>query len=459
MGRNLALNIESRGYRVAVWNLEPEWVKDFIDEHPGTAFEGTTTFEAFAAALERPRRIMMMIPAGKPVDATIAEAPAAARAAATWSSTAATRGSRTPGAAKRSCGRPGFISSAAACRAGKKGARHGPSLMPGGPNEAWPIVRDVLEAIAAKTEAGPCVTHVGPDGAGHFVKMVHNGIEYGDMQLIAESWDVMRRGLGHDGAADRRRVRRLERRPARVVPVELSAQVCRTIDPETGQPLVDVVLDKAGPEGHRALDVAGRARSGRRDPDHCRGDRRPRAVEPEGRARRGGAASCRALRRRTSTAPRIRSRWSTTCTTRCTPRASAPTRRAWRSSAPAPIATSGTWTWRRSGASGRAAASSAHACSIRSVRRSATQPSLVNLLLDPALGDAVEAAQAGWRRTIARGRSRGIAAWRARGSAQLLRLATAPPRLPQNLTQAQRDAFGAHTYERIDRPGAVHSEW
>ncbi len=195
MGRNLALNIESRGYRVAVWNLETDWIGEFIGNHPGARFEGTPTFEAFTAALERPRRIMMMIPAGKPVDATIEKirplldkGDVLIDGGNSWF-----EDTRRREAALREhaihfvgCGVSG----------GEEGARFGPSLMPGGPAETWPIIRDVLEAIAARTEAGPCVTHVGPDGAGHFVKMVHNGIEYGDMQLIAEAWDVLRRGLG-----------------------------------------------------------------------------------------------------------------------------------------------------------------------------------------------------------------------------------------------------------------------
>ena len=271
MGRNLALNIESRGYRVAVWNLEPEWVKDFIDEHPGTAFEGTTTFEAFTAALEKPRRIMMMIPAGKPVDATIQKLlPLLGRGDVvidggnSWFEDTLRREAelRPAGIHFIGCGVSG----------GEEGARHGPSLMPGGPNEAWPIVRDVFEAIAAKTEAGPCVTHVGPDGSGHFVKMVHNGIEYGDMQLLAESWDVMRRGLGMTAPQTADVFDAWNAGPLESFLSELSAQ--RLPDDRSGN---RPAARRPGPrqggaEGHRALDVAGRARPGRRDPDHCRGD-------------------------------------------------------------------------------------------------------------------------------------------------------------------------------------------
>ena len=185
MGRNLALNIESHGYQVAVWNLETDWITDFISKHPDAKFEGTPTFEAFTAALSRPRRIVMMIPAGKPVDMTIDKLkPLLDRGDVlidggnSWFEDTRRREAalRPTGILFVGCGVSG----------GEEGARFGPSLMPGGADETWPIIGDVLEAIAARTEAGPCVTHVGPDGAGHFVKMVHNGIEYGDMRRCFE---------------------------------------------------------------------------------------------------------------------------------------------------------------------------------------------------------------------------------------------------------------------------------
>ncbi len=248
MGRNLALNIESRGHRVAVWNLETDWITDFIGKHPGAKFEGTPTFEQFTAALSRPRRIMMMIPAGKPVDMTIDKLkPLLERGDVlidggnSWFEDTRRREAavRPTGIHFVGCGVSG----------GEEGARFGPSLMPGGSDDAWRIIRDVLESIAARTEAGPCVTHVGPDGAGHFVKMVHNGIEYGDMQLIAESWDVLRRGLGLSAPETAEVFDKWNNGPLASFLTELTAKVCRTIDPETKQPLVEVVLDKAGQKG------------------------------------------------------------------------------------------------------------------------------------------------------------------------------------------------------------------
>ncbi|HET7620114.1 MAG TPA: NAD(P)-binding domain-containing protein, partial [Vicinamibacterales bacterium] len=182
MGRNLALNVESRGFPVAVWNLETEWTHAFMKEHHAARFTGADTLAALVQALERPRRLLMMIPAGDPVDQMIQqltplldEGDILIDGGNSWF-----QDTRRREAAMRETRRH-FVGCGVS--GGEEGARFGPSLMPGGSVEAWNRIRDVLEAIAAKTEAGPCVTHVGPDGAGHFVKMVHNGIEYGDMQL------------------------------------------------------------------------------------------------------------------------------------------------------------------------------------------------------------------------------------------------------------------------------------
>ncbi len=456
MGRNLALNVESRRYRVAVWNLEPEWVKDFLEAHPGAAFEGTTTFEAFTAALERPRRIMMMIPAGKPVDATIQKLlPLLDRGDVvidggnSWFEDTQRREAelRPAGIHFVGCGVSG----------GEEGARHGPSLMPGGPNEAWPIIRDVLEAISAKTEAGPCVTHVGPDGSGHFVKMVHNGIEYGDMQLLAESWDVMRRGLGMTAPQTADVFDAWNSGPLESFLAELSGRVCRTLDPETGQPLVDVVLDKAGQKGtgrqtsQVALDLgvaiptisaaidarvlsslkaerveAAGQLSGPAPADVYFGEDPKQVVSDLHDALFAARVCAYAQGMALIRAGSDRYKWNVDL---------AEIGRIWKGG-----------------------------CIIRArlldpVRHAfGKDPSLVNLLRDPALGDAVEAAQAGWRRTVARAAHAGLPLG-AHATALSYFDAYRSARLPQNLTQAQRDAFGAHTYERIDKPGAVHSEW
>ena len=195
MGENLALNVEDHGRSVAVWNLEPAWVDRFVAENSARQIIGTKTLPEFVHSLARPRRMLMMIKAGEPVDEMLGKlAPLL-----------------DPGDIVIDGGNSFFKDTqrrendmrgkrlnffGMGVSGGEEGARHGPSLMPGGSREAYEHVRPVLEAIAAKSDSGPCVTYVGPDGAGHFVKMVHNGIEYGDMQLIAEAYDLLRKGLG-----------------------------------------------------------------------------------------------------------------------------------------------------------------------------------------------------------------------------------------------------------------------
>jgi len=199
MGRNLALNVEEHGFPVAVWNLETDWVDSFVNENGAKQFIGTKTLEAFVAALERPRRMMMMIKAGAPVDMTLERLKPLMEAGDSVidGGNSYFKDTQRREADMKSAGL-NFVGMGVS--GGEEGARHGPSLMPGGAREAYDHLRPILEAISAKTDSGPCVTYVGPDGAGHFVKMVHNGIEYGDMQLIAEAYDVLRHALDTDAA-------------------------------------------------------------------------------------------------------------------------------------------------------------------------------------------------------------------------------------------------------------------
>jgi 6-phosphogluconate dehydrogenase len=455
MGRNLALNIESRGYAVAVWNLETDWIGDFIGKHPGANFKGTPTFEEFTAALSRPRRIMMMIPAGKPVDATIEKLQPLLESGDvlidggnSWFEDTRRREAalRPTGIHFVGCGVSG----------GEEGARFGPSLMPGGSDDSWRIIRDVLEAIAARTEAGPCVTHVGPDGAGHFVKMVHNGIEYGDMQLIAEAWDVLRRALGLSAPETADVFDKWNNGPLASFLTELTARVCRTIDPETKQPLVDVVMDRAGQKGtgkwtaQVALDLAVAI------PTIAAAiDARVLSSLKDERV-----AASKTLNGPVSTTPTQAERSQVIDDLAAALYAA---RICGYAQGMALIrAGSEKYDWHINLAEiGRIWKGG---CIIRArlldpVRHAfEVKPDLVNLLLDPAITDAVQRAEAGWRRTVKRAVDAGIpmlAHTAALGYFDSYRTA----RLPQSLTQAQRDAFGAHTYERTDRPGAVHSEW
>ncbi|PYR94889.1 MAG: phosphogluconate dehydrogenase (NADP(+)-dependent, decarboxylating) [Acidobacteria bacterium] len=456
MGRNLALNIESHGFPVAVWNLETEWTDAFLRDHAQQKFAGTRSLQELIGALERPRRLMMMIPAGAPVDQMIGQlTPLLERGDIlvdggnsyfedTRRREAAMRGN---GLDFVGCGVSG----------GEEGARFGPSLMPGGSDHAWERLRAVLEAIAAKTEAGPCVTHVGSDGAGHFVKMVHNGIEYGDMQLIAEVYDVLHRGLGLSTPEVGAIFDGWNRGPLESFLVELTAHVCRVMDPETNQPLVDVILDKAGQKGtgrwtaQVALELGvsiptigaaldGRVLSSMKD-------------ERVAAAARFGAADTKAPFASQDRARVISDLRDALHAARICSYAQG-------MALIAAGAAQYKWTidlseigriWKGG-------------CIIRAklldpVRQAfKKKPDLINLLMDATVGAEAQRAQQGWRRAVSAAALAGIPV-PALGASLAYFDSYHTARLPQNLTQAQRDAFGAHKFERVERPGFIHADW
>src|SRR5262245_13144990 len=248
MGRNLALNIEEHGFPVAVWNLETEWVDSFVREYQGKQFVGTRSLEELVRSIARPRRIMLMIKAGDPVDQTIQRIKLLLEPGDTLIDGGNSYFKDTQ---RRAEGLSGdgleFIGSGVS--GGEEGARHGPSLMPGGMLEAYKQIQPVFEAIAAKTESGPCVAYVGPDGAGHFVKMAHNGIEYGDMQLIAEAYDILRSALRLEATELADIFDEWNRGPIGSYLIEITARILRYRDQETGRPLIDLILDKAEQKG------------------------------------------------------------------------------------------------------------------------------------------------------------------------------------------------------------------
>ncbi|MET1238536.1 NAD(P)-binding domain-containing protein, partial [Enterococcus faecalis] len=196
MGKNLALNIESRGYTVALYNRTGSKTTEVVEEHPDKNFQATYSIEEFVNAIEKPRRIMLMVKAGPATDATIQEllphldkGDILIDGGNTFFKDTMRRNEELANSGIN------FIGTGVS--GGEEGALKGPSIMPGGQKEAYELVAPILEKISAKAEDGePCVTYIGPNGAGHYVKMVHNGIEYGDMQLIAESYDLMKQILG-----------------------------------------------------------------------------------------------------------------------------------------------------------------------------------------------------------------------------------------------------------------------
>jgi 6-phosphogluconate dehydrogenase len=197
MGHMLALNMERNGFHVAGYDIDAEKVKAFGTKYPGKNLAAFGALDEFLAALERPRRIMMMVPAGKPVDAAIAGIKDFLEPGDLLIDGGNTYFMDTERRSKELEAK-GIIYIGTGVSGGEQGALWGPAIMPGGQPEAWELVKPIFEAISAKAQGEPCVAYMGPRGAGHYVKMVHNGIEYGDMQLIAESYDILHRGLGLD---------------------------------------------------------------------------------------------------------------------------------------------------------------------------------------------------------------------------------------------------------------------
>lgn len=248
MGASLALNIADHGFRVAVWDRHAERIDEMHRKHGHPEVWGTESLEAFVQRLERPRKVLLMVTAGAAVDSMLerllplmAEGDVIMDAGNSWFLDTRRR--------EEQCKAKGIHFLGVGVSGGEEGARNGPSIMPGGAPSAYELVRPVFEAIAANTDMGPCVTYVGADGAGHFVKMVHNGIEYADMQLLAETYDVLRRGLGLDADALADLLSQWDHGIAGSFLLETTIKVLRQKDPETGKPLVDLVLDKAGQKG------------------------------------------------------------------------------------------------------------------------------------------------------------------------------------------------------------------
>ncbi|HFI0463772.1 TPA: NADP-dependent phosphogluconate dehydrogenase [Streptococcus suis] len=250
MGRNIALNIESRGYSVALFNRTGSKTTAVIEENPGKNLKATYSIEEFVDSLEKPRKIMLMVQAGKGTDATIEsllphldKGDILIDGGNTFFQDTIRRSEYLANSGIN------FIGTGVS--GGEEGALLGPSIMPGGQEAAYELVRPIFEQIAAKApeDGKPCVTYIGPNGAGHYVKMVHNGIEYGDMQLIAESYDLLHRGLGLSATEIGDIFTEWNQGELDSFLMEISAQIMKTVDPETGKPMVEVIMDKAGNKG------------------------------------------------------------------------------------------------------------------------------------------------------------------------------------------------------------------
>ena len=455
MGRNLALNIEEHGYPVAVWNRTTEKARRFVGENPGKRFAMAETPEELVGILERPRRIMLMVQAGAGTDAVIeqfapllSEGDVLIDGGNSWFKDTQRRSQRLTSLGVSYLG--------VGVSGGEEGARHGPAIMPGGPREAYQHVREIFESIAARTESGPCVGYVGPDGAGHFVKMVHNGIEYADMQLIAEAYDILRR-FGRMQAPELALLfDRWNQGPLGSFLIELTATVLNVRDAETGTPLVDLIADKAAQKGTGIWTQQAALELGIPVPTiGAAVNARVLSSMQEERLRAGGKLS----------GPKIGSAADAGELAAAIHDALLGARICSYAQGMSLIrSASQQWQWQVNLA--QVARIWKGGCIIRArlldslMNAFERSPGLENVLLDDELGGQVVAMQQAMRRTLHIAQQHGIPA--PGMSASLAYFDSyRTGRLPQNLTQAQRDAFGAHTYERIDRPeaGALHTDW
>lgn len=255
MGQNLVLNVESRGFQVSVFNRTTATMTDFVAENPDKAIVGCETLESFVESLATPRKIMIMVQAGGPVDAVIHSL----MPLLDKDDIIIDGGNSLYTDTERRdqyVGEAGFRFIGAGVSGGEEGALKGPSIMPGGPESTWEVMKPIFESIAAKVEGEPCVVHIGEGGAGHFVKMVHNGIEYGDMQLICEAYNIFKAaGFSNQELADI--FADWNEGDLESFLIEITAKIFEQKDPETGQDIVDLIVDKAGQKGTGRWTVMG----------------------------------------------------------------------------------------------------------------------------------------------------------------------------------------------------------
>jgi 6-phosphogluconate dehydrogenase len=455
MGANLARNIARHGIPVAVHNRTPaktdELVRDFGHEGPMT---GTTTVEEFVAELERPRRIVIMVKAGAPVDAVAEELAAHLEPGDILIDGGNSHFHDTRRRVEHYAER-GLRFIGTGISGGEEGALNGPSIMPGGDREAYAELAGVFETIAAQVDGTPCCTFVGPDGAGHYVKMVHNGIEYADIQLIVEAYDLLRHGVGLEVADIAGIFGEWNTGDLDSFLIEITAKVLGKTDAETGNPLVDVIVDQAEQKGTGRWTAQDALELGvpltaiteavfARSLSALREERAAAASVLAGPTPEGGAREDRSLVddvQRALYASKVV---------------------AYAQGFAQMSAASGQYEWDLD--LGAMARIWRGGCIIRArflnriTDAYEQDPQLTNLLMVPYFRDAVAEADAAWRRVVAHAVARGIAV-PAFTSALAYYDGYRRERGPASLIQGLRDYFGAHTYRRVDKPGSFHTRW
>ncbi|MBU9491501.1 NADP-dependent phosphogluconate dehydrogenase [Burkholderia multivorans] len=456
MGRNLALNIESRGYAVSVYNRSREKTDELIAEFPGRNLVPTYTLEEFVASLETPRRILMMVKAGEATDATIASLKPLLEKGDVLIDGGNTHFTDTI-RRNQELAQSGLHFIGTGVSGGEEGALRGPSIMPGGQRDAYDLVEPILKQIAAKapSDGEPCVAYMGPDGAGHYVKMVHNGIEYGDMQLIAESYAVLKHVAGLTNEELGAVYTEWNQGELDSYLIEITSKIFGKKDDETGKHLVDVILDRAAQKGtgkwtsQNALDlgvplplitesVFARVLSSLKTERVAASKilAGPAAAPFDG----DRAAFIEAVRRALYLSKVI-----------SYAQGFAQLRTA-----------SEEYGWNLD--LGTIAKIFRAGCIIRArflqkiTDAYAKDPALANLLLDPYFRGIAEQYQASLREVVVAAVKAGVPV-PAFASAVAYFDSYRSERLPANLVQAQRDFFGAHTFERTDKPGSFHANW
>ena len=456
MGQNLVLNMNDHGYTVAIYNRTVAKVDQFLaNEAKGTRVIGTHSLEELVSALKRPRRVMMMVKAGAPVDDTINQLVPLLEPGDILIDGG---NSHFPDSTRRTkaLAEKGLLFIGTGVSGGEEGARFGPSIMPGGSPEAWPYIKPIFQAIAAKVADGsPCCDWVGEEGAGHFVKMVHNGIEYGDMQLICEAYDLMKHGLGMSPDQMSAVFTDWNMGKLNSYLIEITADILAHKE-DDGSSTVDKILDTAGQKGTgkwtaiAALDngipltligeaVFARALSALKE----------ERVTAAGVL--GSATPAFAGKKSTFIADLSEALFASKIVS-------------YTQGYMLMRSASEEFGWNL--AYGNIALMWRGGCIIRAAFLDDIKaafdknPALINLLLDPFFKEQTQKAEGAWRRVVGAAVAAGIPV-PAMSSALAFYDGYRRERLPANLLQAQRDYFGAHTYERVDRPRGqfFHTNW
>ncbi|RKO62059.1 NADP-dependent phosphogluconate dehydrogenase [Caldibacillus debilis] len=453
MGKNLAFNIESKGYSVAVYNRSRQKTDEMMEEASGKNIVPAYSLKEFAEMLEKPRKIILMVKAGEATDATIEQLKPYLEKGDIIIDGGNSYFKDTQRRYEE-LRREGIRFIGSGVSGGEEGALHGPAIMPGGDKEAYDLVAPILTGIAAKVEGDPCCIYIGPDGAGHYVKMVHNGIEYGDMQLIAEAYWLLKHLAGLSAEDLHRVFAEWNKGELNSYLIEITADIFKKYDPETGKPLVDCILDKAGQKGtgkwtsQSALDlgvplplitesVFARFLSALKD-ERVKASRILPGPEKK------------TVENREDLIEKVRRALylSKICS--------------YAQGFSQLKAASSHYQWNLS--LGDIAMIFRGGCIIRAqflqkIKEAYDRnPDLENLLLDPYFQRIAEDYQQALREVVSIAALSGVPA-PSFSSALAYYDGYRSEQLPANLIQAQRDYFGAHTYERIDKKGIFHTNW